>query len=313
MSVAAIMRPLTVLPGSLLAAVAAVSAQEATTLPSGLQIEYTTPVSCSRPSKSGDSISVNYRGTLQDTGVVFDESYKRGVPFNFKLGAGQVIAGWDQGLMDMCPGEGRKLTIPPNMAYGDRGVGPIGPGATLVFETEMVDIVGVKQESLTFASTSEMMATATDDTFSIATAPATSPGEEEGKNELTATPLEPQEDEEVETEKDGQQAECHLLGPFALLVQGALGAVAVLSLVLKRYRESPKRPWRIWFFDVSKQIFGSMLLHVFNIAMSLFATTDVVNAAKTVVAQSGQDANGRSPNPCSFYLLNLGIDVRLSF
>ncbi len=308
MSVAAIMRSLIVLPGSLLAVVAAVSAQEATTLPSGLQIEYTTPVSCSRPSKPGDSISVNYRGTLQDTGVVFDESYKRGVPFNFKLGAGQVIAGWDQGLMDMCPGEGRKLTIPPNLAYGDRGVGPIGPGATLVFETEMVDIVGVKQESLTFASTS-IVATATDDTLSIATAPATPPSEESGKDELTATPLEPQEDEEAETEKDEQQAECHLLGPFALLVQGALGAVAVLSLVLKRYRESPKRPWRIWFFDVSKQIFGSMLLHVFNIAMSLFATTDVVNAAKMVVAQSGKDASGRSPNPCSFYLLNLGIDV----
>ncbi|KAK0922931.1 hypothetical protein LTR91_001093 [Friedmanniomyces endolithicus] len=304
------MHSLTLLPGSLLAVIAVVCAQEATTLPSGLQIEYTTPVSCSRPSKSGDSISVNYRGTLQDTGVVFDESYKRGVPFNFKLGAGQVIAGWDQGLMDMCPGEGRKLTIPPNLAYGDRGVGPIGPGATLVFETEMVDIVGVKQESLTFASTS-MMATATGDTFSIATAPATPPGEEEGKDELTATPLEPQGDEEAKPEKDGQPAECHLLGPFALLVQGALGAVAVLSLVLKRYRESPKRPWRIWFFDVSKQIFGSMLLHVFNIAMSLFATTDVVNAAKTVVAQSSKDANGRSPNPCSFYLLNLGIDTTI--
>ncbi|TKA83276.1 hypothetical protein B0A55_00799 [Friedmanniomyces simplex] len=306
------MRSLTVLPAPLLALLAAVSAQEATTLPSGLQIEYTAPVSCSRPSKSGDSISVNYRGTLQSTGEVFDESYKRGVPFVFKLGAGQVIAGWDQGLVDMCPGEGRKLIIPPELAYGDRGVGPIGPGATLVFETEMVEIVGVKQESLTLTSeTMTATATATDNAFGIATAPATPPSEEEGKDELAATPLEPEQDEDMKAQNEEQQAECHLLGPFALLVQGALGAVAVLSLVLKRYRESPKRPWKIWFFDVSKQIFGSMLLHVFNIGMSMFATTDVVNAAKTVVAQSGKDADGRSPNPCSFYLLNLGIDTTI--
>ncbi|KAK5687570.1 hypothetical protein LTS10_001709 [Elasticomyces elasticus] len=309
------MRSVALLPAPLLALLAAVSAQEtvnSTTLPSGLQIEYTTPITCSRPTKKGDSISVNYRGTLQSTGEIFDESYKRGSPFGFRLGAGQVIKGWDLGLMDMCPGEGRTLTIPPDLAYGDRGVGPIGPGAVLIFVTELVDIVGVKQETLTFANET-VPATATDAVFGIATAPATSEDAEGEENGLTATPLDANahDDEELKAAKEEQQAECHLLGPFALLVQGALGAVAVLSLVFKRYRETPKRPWKIWFFDVSKQVFGSMLLHVLNIAMSLFATTDVVNAAKTVSTASGTDADGRTPNPCSFYLLNLGIDTTI--
>ncbi|KAK3066363.1 hypothetical protein LTR53_017322 [Teratosphaeriaceae sp. CCFEE 6253] len=309
------------LPAPLLALLlAAVSAQDTSTTPSGLKIEYTTPVSCSRPSHKGDSITVNYRGTLESTGIVFDESYKRGVPFTFRLGAGQVIKGWDEGLLDMCPGEGRKLTIPPELAYGERGIGPIPAGATLVFETEMVDIAGVVQETMVSASETAS-ATATDDAFSIATAPSTPPSEAEPEDQLTATPLEPQEDEELkeadlqaQKEKEAEQAERHLLGPFALLVQAALGVMAVMALVFKRYRESPKRPWKIWFFDVSKQIFGSMLLHVLNLAMSMFASsdpkTDVLNAAKTVSA-AGKDAEGRMPNPCSFYLLNLGIDTTI--
>ena len=249
--------------------------------------------------------------------MVFDESYKRGVPFTFRVGAGEVIKGWDQGLLDMCPGEARKLTIPPELAYGDRGVGPIPSAATLIFETEMVDILGVKQETITFMN--ESMPTTTEDMFSIATAPATPAGEAEPDDQLTATPLDPHEDEKLkdadlqaEKEKEAQQAECHLLGPFALLVQGALGAMAVMALVFKRYRESPKRPWKVWFFDVSKQVLGSMLLHVLNLAMSMFASpnpkNDVLNAAKAAAAGQN-DGEGRIPNPCSFYLLNLGIDV----
>lgn len=62
---------------------------------------------------------------------MFDESYKRGKPFAFTLGAGQVIAGWDEGLLDMCIGEGRKLIIPPELGYGKSGNGPIPPSATL--------------------------------------------------------------------------------------------------------------------------------------------------------------------------------------
>ncbi|KAI7171898.1 hypothetical protein KC352_g24829, partial [Hortaea werneckii] len=87
-----------------------------------LQIDTTAPASCSRPSKSGDNISVHYRGTLLSDGVLFDESYRRGSPFTFHLGAGEVIAGWDQGLLDMCPGERRNLTIPPELGYGDSGI-----------------------------------------------------------------------------------------------------------------------------------------------------------------------------------------------
>merc|ERR1712110_467523 len=74
-------------------------------------------------------------------GKEFDSSYKRGDPFTFTLGGGQVIKGWDQGLMDMCPGEKRRLTIPPHLGYGDRGAGADIPGgAWLVFEVELLKI-----------------------------------------------------------------------------------------------------------------------------------------------------------------------------
>lgn len=85
---------------------------------------------------------MHYRGTLQDTGVEFDASYNRNQPLNFKLGSGQVIKGWDEGLQGMCIGDKRTLTIQPEFGYGDRGVGPIPGGATLVFETELVKING---------------------------------------------------------------------------------------------------------------------------------------------------------------------------
>lgn len=106
---------------------------------------------------------------------------------------------------------------------------------------------------------------------------------------------------------------CHLLGPFAILVQGALGALALLSLVYKRWRERPQRPVKIWAFDVSKQVFGTVLLHMANLVMSMFSAGEIeaqiaIAAAKTVGA--GPDEDWR-PNPCSFYLLNLGIDTTL--
>lgn len=95
-----------------------------------LDITVTKPVECTRKTKNGDTVSMKYRGTLTD-GTQFDSNFDSGRPFEFKIGAGQVIAGWDKGLLGMCIGEGRKLTIPPGMAYGNQRVGPIPAGSTL--------------------------------------------------------------------------------------------------------------------------------------------------------------------------------------
>lgn len=106
----------------------------------GLEIETTfKPEDCALVSKSGDSLSMSYKGTLASNGKVFDES-RPGSPFTFTIGSGQVIQGWDRGLLDMCVGEKRKLTIPPALGYGDQGAGSIPPGATLVFEVELLAI-----------------------------------------------------------------------------------------------------------------------------------------------------------------------------
>ncbi|PYH99054.1 hypothetical protein BO71DRAFT_394636 [Aspergillus ellipticus CBS 707.79] len=113
-----------------------------------LGIEVTHPVECTRKTQNGDSVQMHYRGSLASDGSEFDASYKRGTPLKFKLGSGRVIKGWDQGLLDMCIGEKRTLTIPPELGYGDRGVGPIPGGATLVFETELVGIDGVDKDEL---------------------------------------------------------------------------------------------------------------------------------------------------------------------
>ncbi|KAJ3570464.1 hypothetical protein NPX13_g5724 [Xylaria arbuscula] len=133
---------------------------------SDLKIDVTLPVECDRKTQKGDSIEVHYRGTLASNGNKFDASYDRGTPFGFQLGAGRVIKGWDQGLLDMCIGEKRTLTVPPELGYGNRGMGPIPAGSTLVFETELIGIKGVpKPESIvtkaTTSSVEEVTETAT--------------------------------------------------------------------------------------------------------------------------------------------------------
>jgi FKBP-type peptidyl-prolyl cis-trans isomerase len=91
--------------------------------------------------KAGHMVSVHYTGWLTN-GKKFDSSVDRGQPFQFKLGAGQVIQGWDQGVAGMKIGSKRKLTIPPQMAYGNRAVGGdlIPANSTLVFEVELLGV-----------------------------------------------------------------------------------------------------------------------------------------------------------------------------
>jgi peptidylprolyl isomerase len=87
----------------------------------------------------GDTVQVNYVGVAYSTGEEFDASWNRGEPLSFKLGAGQVIAGWDQGIQGMKVGGRRQLIIPPDLAYGNRGAGNvIKPGETLIFVCDLV-------------------------------------------------------------------------------------------------------------------------------------------------------------------------------
>jgi hypothetical protein len=89
---------------------------------------------------TGDTISAHYTGTFAN-GSKFDSSYDRGTPFSFELGAGNVIAGWDQGILGMKVGGKRKLAIPPSLGYGEAGIpGAIPPNSTLYFEVELVSV-----------------------------------------------------------------------------------------------------------------------------------------------------------------------------
>ncbi|KAM0692206.1 hypothetical protein Q7P36_008407 [Cladosporium allicinum] len=118
-----------------------------TALDKPLDIQVTKAVECTRKAEKGDKVNVHYRGTLESDGSEFDASYNRGTPLSFHVGKGQVIKGWDEGILGMCPGEKRTLTIQPESGYGSRAMGPIPANSVLIFETELVDIVGVKPEA----------------------------------------------------------------------------------------------------------------------------------------------------------------------
>jgi peptidylprolyl isomerase len=91
---------------------------------------------------AGNTVTVHYVGVAHSSGEEFDASYNRGEPLQFRLGAGQVIAGWDRGVQGMKVGGRRRLVIPPHLGYGDRGAGGvIKPGETLIF---VVDLMGVR-------------------------------------------------------------------------------------------------------------------------------------------------------------------------
>ncbi|OGN16974.1 MAG: peptidylprolyl isomerase [Candidatus Yanofskybacteria bacterium RIFCSPHIGHO2_02_FULL_50_12] len=108
-------------------------------MPSGLQIQEIV-IGQGKEAKAGDTLAVHYTGWLTN-GQKFDSSVDRGQPFTFRLGAGEVISGWDQGVAGMKIGGKRKLIIPPALAYGSQGAGGvIPPNATLLFEVELLAI-----------------------------------------------------------------------------------------------------------------------------------------------------------------------------
>ncbi|KAH8725522.1 vacuolar membrane protein-domain-containing protein [Phaeosphaeriaceae sp. PMI808] len=267
--------------------------------PQDLGIETTRAKTCHRKTKPGDTVAMMYKGTLQKDGSQFDSSYDRGKPFRFRIGAGQVIEGWDKGLLDMCPGEGRKLIIPPGLGYGGDDHGPIPGGSTLIFETELVEIEGVAPEPEESAVVS-----GEGSRTSLAAGEKTPGVKSTGASPVVPTKTAVAQSNPLDGEKS--DGECNLLGDFALLVQGALGLLAVSSLAVKRWREHPRRPVKIWFFDASKQVFGSVLLHLANILMSMLSSGKF-----DVALQSATTDDGDQPNPCSFYLLNLAIDTTI--
>ncbi len=109
------------------------------TTPDGLVIEVLKE-GTGAVAENGKKVSVHYVGTFE-SGEKFDSSVDRGTPFTFTLGAGQVIKGWDLGVVGMMVGEKRKLTIPYTLGYGADGYGPIPPKATLVFEVELLEVI----------------------------------------------------------------------------------------------------------------------------------------------------------------------------
>ncbi len=115
------------------------SDDKAVTTPSGLKYVELEEGTGATP-QSGKTVVVHYTGTLED-GTKFDSSRDRGQPFSFKIGVGQVIKGWDEGLSTMKVGGRRQLIIPPELGYGSRGAGGvIPPNATLLFDVELIDI-----------------------------------------------------------------------------------------------------------------------------------------------------------------------------
>lgn len=191
-------------------------------------------------------------------------------------------------------------------------MGRIPAGSTLVFETELRGIKGVEAgPSPTEDATMATETAVEEGAVGIQTAaPEPEPEKQDANGDEKPPP------DQAPQPNGGENEECKLLGPFSLLVQGALGLLALLSLVYKRWREKPRRPVKVWFFDVSKQVFGAMLLHILNLLMSMLSSGkfDAAKAAPAYVAP-GPDGGEelQQPNGCSFYLLNLAIDVQSSF
>lgn len=114
------------------------------TLEGGLKIQDIT-IGEGEEVKSGDTISIHYKGALEN-GTKFDSSYDRGEPFETQIGVGQVIKGWDLGVVGMKVGGKRKMIIPPSLGYGSQSVGGIPADSTLIFDVELVSIKKSSEE-----------------------------------------------------------------------------------------------------------------------------------------------------------------------
>lgn len=100
------------------------------------------PEQCTQRVSKGDRLKMHYTGTLAKDGSKFDSSVDRDQPFEFVIGFGQVIKGWEEGILGMCPGEKRRLKVPASLGYGSRGAGAkIPPNSDLIFDVELLEIV----------------------------------------------------------------------------------------------------------------------------------------------------------------------------
>ncbi|KAI1808332.1 vacuolar membrane protein-domain-containing protein [Daldinia bambusicola] len=176
--------------------------------------------------------------------------------------------------------------------------------ATVAAATTPDAVIGVDLPS----ATTDVASLLTTTTTTVATATATAIAAVAATATATTMPA-------PEDDRGGGEGDCQLVGPFALIVQFALGGLALLSLVYKRWRERPQRPVKIWFFDVSKQVFGSVLVHIANVFMSMLTSGRFSMKLDAATVQTAgrllRREDDYTPNPCSFYLLNLAIDTTL--
>lgn len=191
---------------------------------------------------------------------------------------------------------------------------------TVVFDTKLLAIAGVEKETMSSPPSSttanekpEMSQTPQEITSKPEVAPESSPAHDAPSSSGIGGAVVDEGSEAGPAKHKDNQGECKLLGNFAILVQGSLGLLAFLALVWKRWREKNRRPVLVWFFDVSKQVVGSFLMHFANLFLSILSSggLELQVAPTEIKPLITRTADRNHPNPCSFYLLNLAIDTTI--